>query len=374
MSRGAYRLGAYVLIGASASVAAVTGCEKQSVPVRPSFDSTFEIPPLEVHSVTPTEGLAGDEIMITGLGFEASAAANRAYIGGAGVDVVSATDSTMTLRVPVWASSGPIRVTDQLGWRSATSSEIYEVKAPDGLPDGYTGVAGQPTITSAQPDQQSVGAGTTTTTISGTVSGSDGDGYWAIVENDGTVRSMGRLTDNGGTYTQTIPIFCGTQYMLRFFSNSNGRAYYRTTLDRTGCTEPGMRVQLAWDIDVTDVDLHLLKPGGSYRDSFSDCYYANPNPDWGVEGDPADNPELDVDDVNGYGPENIYLDPSEDGNYRVIVHYYSDDGQGPSVAWIAVYIDGQREGSFGPHTLTSTGATWQVADIDWPSGTATAVD
>lgn len=374
MSRGVFRLCAYALICASASVAVITGCDKQSVPMRPSFQNTFEVPPLEVHSVTPTEGLAGDEIMITGVGFGSSVEANRAYIGGAGLEILSATDSTMTLRVPIWASSGPIRVTDPLGWRGATSSQIYAVKAPSGLTDGYTGTAGQPTITNDQADQQTVGETTTTTTMSGTVSGADGDGYWAIVESDGTVRSMGRLQGGGGTYSQTIPIFCGTQYLLRFFSNASGRAYYRSTLDRTDCTEAGLRVQLAWDTDITDVDLHLLKPGGSYRDSFSDCYYANPNPDWGTTGDTGDNPQLDVDDTQGYGPENIRVDPGEDGNYRVIVHYYSDDGQGPSVSWVEIYVNGQRAGSFGPHELPSTGALWQVADVDWPSGTATPVN
>lgn len=374
MSHTAYRFGAYAMIGGAIALSMIAGCDKQSVPVRPDFQNTYEVPPIEILSITPSEGLAGDLVYITGSGFDSTLAQNRAYIGGAGVEVVDATDSTMTLRIPIWASSGTVRITDALGWRVGTSTDVFAVKAPSTLDNGYTGSPGQPTITSNQADSSGVGAATTTTVVSGSVSAQDGDGYWAIAESDGTVRSMGRLGAGTGTYVQTIPIFCGRQYMLRFFSNAQGRAFYRTELMRSGCTEAGLRVQLAWDTDSTDVDLHLIKPNGTYTgQDGSDCYFANSNPDWGTAGDPADNPELDVDDVNGFGPENIYLDPGENGTYRVTVHYWSANGHGPSDAWVEIFVDGQRAGSFGPYTLPTTGAIWQVADVEWPGGTVTPV-
>jgi len=354
-----------ITIGCMAAIVAVAGCDKQETPPAPNFQSTFEVPPIEVTSFTPGEGLAGDMIQVTGIGFDET---HRAYVGGAGVEVLSATDSTMTLRLPEWASSGAVRVTDNLGWRSGTSAAVFDVKTPTGLTMGYNGSGSQPGITSGESDMQTVDASATTTTVSGTVTGNEGDGYWAIVETDGTVRSMGRLTVSGGAYSQTVPIFCGTQDIIRFFSNTDGRAYYRTQLTRTGCTEANIRVQLAWDTDGTDVDLHLIKPDGNYNDSFSDCYFANSNPDWGMTGDASDDPELDVDDVNGFGPENIYLDPSEDGTYAVTVHYWSDHGNGPSNAWLEIYIDGQRGGTMGPYFLNGTGSIWRAAEIAWPSG------
>jgi hypothetical protein len=91
----------------------------------------------------------------------------------------------------------------------------------------------------------------------------------------------------------------------------------------------GLRVELYWnppdrscdthpgpDCDSTDVDLHLLHPdaptwfserregGGG-----GDCYYANcvGGVSWDAAG-PLDDPRLDLDDVDGHGPENINVD------------------------------------------------------------------
>ena len=63
---------------------------------------------------------------------------------------------------------------------------------------------------------------------------------------------------------------------------------------------------LEWNTNFHDVDLHLVRGGGTPF-SNDDCYYANLSPDWGVPGDTSDNPFLDVDDLDGYGPETINL-------------------------------------------------------------------
>ena len=73
----------------------------------------------------------------------------------------------------------------------------------------------------------------------------------------------------------------------------------------------------------SDFDLHLIGPDGS------DCYYANSNPDWGVLGDPKDDPLL-LADVGGEprGGGKIFetiqiLDPAP-GVYQVSVHLFDD--------------------------------------------------
>ena len=59
---------------------------------------------------------------------------------------------------------------------------------------------------------------------------------------------------------------------------------------------------------MTDIDLHLVRPGGTPFDvSGDDCYYANKNPDWNILNDNTDDPFLDVDDIDGNGPEEINL-------------------------------------------------------------------
>ena len=98
--------------------------------------------------------------------------------------------------------------------------------------------------------------------------------------------------------------------------------------------EQGFRVVMTWDTpgdpnqtdDMgTDLDLHLLHPQApSWNHSVYDCYFANRAPDWGNLG-AENNPSLDIDDVNGAGPEQIsYQDPEERNDlYRIGVHYYS---------------------------------------------------
>jgi hypothetical protein len=130
------------------------------------------------------------------------------------------------------------------------------------------------------------------------------------------------------------------------------------------------------DDNGTDVDLHFLHPNAPSWEHFTyDCYYANKFPDWGPSG-PVGNPSLDIDDVNGAGPENINLDDPEDTPslpYKIGVVYYSSgaafgfgDDFGPSDATIRVYLFGQLEGEW-TRRLNATGNFWEVAGIIWRS-------
>jgi hypothetical protein len=59
--------------------------------------------------------------------------------------------------------------------------------------------------------------------------------------------------------------------------------------------------ELRWNTDQSDVDFHLLPPNSTLNDLWTllDCYYANKSSSWGGS--------LDVDDVDGYGPEHITI-------------------------------------------------------------------
>lgn len=137
----------------------------------------------------------------------------------------------------------------------------------------------------------------------------------------------------------------------------------------------GLHLQLDWDSDDCDVDLHLLNPQGTFFQAPNDCYYANMSPSWGVPNDIVDDPFLDVDNVWGFGPENINLQEPQPGRYKVIVHFYSDSYQGSmstdTNARLKVYIYGTLAAEFGPTHLASTNWTWDVCTIDWPAQTIT---
>ena len=137
----------------------------------------------------------------------------------------------------------------------------------------------------------------------------------------------------------------------------------------------GLHLQLEWDSNNCDVDMHLLNPQGTFFQAPNDCYYANMAPNWGTANDFTDDPFLDVDNVWGLGPENINLQAPQPGTYKLMIHFYSDSYQGsPSTdtdATVRVYFYGVLAGTFGPTYLAGTGKVWDVCTIDWPSQTIT---
>jgi hypothetical protein len=136
------------------------------------------------------------------------------------------------------------------------------------------------------------------------------------------------------------------------------------------------------DASGSDVDLHLLHEVGSWNERPYDCFWQNLNPDWASGRTGAcisdqtpgchDDPSLDIDDVDGSGPENINLDnPEPDHTYFVGVHYFSDHGYGRSFVTVRIFIGGVLEREFLRQRLDDQ-AFWQVGDIAWPAGTVDA--
>jgi hypothetical protein len=71
-----------------------------------------------------------------------------------------------------------------------------------------------------------------------------------------------------------------------------------------------LQIGLSWDTDMTDVDLWVTDPFGEK------LYYGNPTSNSGGY--------LDRDDVDGFGPENIYWSGDiPDGDYFIQVNYFS---------------------------------------------------
>jgi hypothetical protein len=123
-------------------------------------------------------------------------------------------------------------------------------------------------------------------------------------------------------------------------------------------------IVLRWDTNFTDMDLHFLRPGGSlFATDESDCYFNEMSPDWGVRQDRTDDPFLDTDDTNGYGPENINLSRAAAGNYRLFVHSFSDLGFRPTRATIEVWLSGTRVGTYD-RTLDCNDV-WEVGTVQW---------
>lgn len=137
-----------------------------------------------------------------------------------------------------------------------------------------------------------------------------------------------------------------------------------------------IHVELAWDTDLSDVDLHLVNDtdGGTFYSNPGDCYYADKNPNWGSYSSPTDDPSLDIDDVDGFGPENINISTPQDAHvYHVLVHFYDTHGAPATKVTIKIFLSGVEQYE-AVQTLGGTGVAWDVATIAWPSGTITPVN
>jgi hypothetical protein len=165
--------------------------------------------------------------------------------------------------------------------------------------------------------------------------------------------------------------------------------------------DEAIQIQLLWEaVDEQDqmrersgdLDLHLRHPQAQeWSSSPYDCYFNNPQPDWGQLENPQDNPFLDLDDFSSTGPENLTLAFPENtsvlgGDYTVGVQYYKHIDRidqyeyGAMRAYVRIFIEGvlawdyTTDGDPGYKDMLTSGDIWEVASISWPAGEVTKVD
>ncbi len=131
----------------------------------------------------------------------------------------------------------------------------------------------------------------------------------------------------------------------------------------------GLRVELTWNTDGTDVDLHSLDDPEARWFTPQDCYYANRQPDMAVL-EEGRRRWLDTDDVDGEGPENIRVDtPAVDRDYQIGVHFYSSHSHHEAThATVVIYCGEQRVARFERDLTGDRGGSdandfWHVAAV-----------
>jgi len=172
--------------------------------------------------------------------------------------------------------------------------------------------------------------------------------------------------DVAGTFTVRLTV----QDDQGLFSTNDARV----TLNAV--PSEALHVQLTWDKPTNDMDLHLIKGTGPYCSDES-CYWANCKatsssfPDWdGVSGRTAGDPSLDVDDLSGYGPENINVDLPIDSTYTTAVHFFS--GSQSTFSTVKIFVNGGLAYESSRQT-SNDDDFWEVAQIQWLNGGAIVV-
>ena len=181
--------------------------------------------------------------------------------------------------------------------------------------------------------------------------------------------------------TRFTPDVAGDYTLQLTVTDDDGETGVCETIVRALVAE-GLRVELYWNppdrschtspgtagCDSSDVDFHLLHPMATrWFDDSLDCHYSNCSGAglaW-FEAGRDDDPRLDLDQTDGFGPENINIDVPAAATYRVGAHFFSDDGMGPAEVYVNIYCgvgSAAPIASFGPVTLRND-QFWKVADV-----------
>ena len=213
-------------------------------------------------------------------------------------------------------------------------------------------------------------------TLTGSASDPDGGPIvawtWTLVSSP--AGSTGTFSAPASPTTQFTPNLVGV-YTIQLTVRDDEGQTASCTMTVTAAGD-GIRIEVSWNTNYTDIDTHLLRmssPPGWFSSPL-DCYYGNTRPSWDAAGT-ADDPRLDIDDVEGFGPENINVDaPVVGGTYRVGIHYFDDDicNCATSVT-VRIYCGDITVTPVATYTrnLTGGGGTsdandfWRVANIVW---------
>lgn len=157
-----------------------------------------------------------------------------------------------------------------------------------------------------------------------------------------------------------------------------------------------IHIELIWDTPLdpdtsdtgethgSDMDLHFAHPFANsgqdidgdgvndpWFDQVFDCFWFNKTNNWGSFSPEADDdPSLDRDDTDGWGPENLNVNiPEEGATYSVGVHYWNPWGFCESTATLRIYIYGTLDVEIKGVPMKALDM-WNAAKIPWTAGTA----
>ncbi len=218
---------------------------------------------------------------------------------------------------------------------------------------------------------------------------------WTVTQPDGSLQP---LLPNATFPNPTLQANVAGKYefCLDVWDGKGKEACNKGCIDVNVVPSNALHIELLWDTPLdpdqtnsgpaagADFDLHLAHPMAAGPDLdcdgtpdpwFSnpwDCFWFNPNPNWGSANPAAqDDPSLDLDDTDGMGPENMNL-PVLEGTkdspmaYSIGAHYWNDHGYGQSFATVRIYVLGNKIVDLGKVAMDALDM-WYVGKINWPN-------
>ncbi|MDA3812800.1 MAG: PEGA domain-containing protein [Candidatus Cloacimonetes bacterium] len=164
-----------------------------------------------------------------------------------------------------------------------------------------------------------------------------------------------------GYFDETISIAAGENELQMRANGPEGDTGVSDIITVYGdFTAPEIEVVLWWNTPTADIDLHAWNPAGEW------CYYGNPVISDGF---------LDIDDIEGYGPETFAVQTANVGVYDIQINCFSLDSDNYSDASVQVFFDGVLMANYGPHHFivddgngTDPAAWWEVCTITVENG------
>ncbi len=214
------------------------------------------------------------------------------------------------------------------------------------------------------------------TTVNLCATGSTGVSYrWEVLTAPpGGLYTFGSATAMCTTFTSVI---VGTYTIRVTVTDAMGRTATCTTT--VTLEAHGLRVELTWDTTGTDIDLHMHNRSAAAwfgAPMQSDCFFAERTPRWDAPSR-LDDPSLDVDDLDGLGPENIRVDePVTSQIYSIGVHYWA--GTARTTPTVRIYCGATLMATYtralnGGPALGATNDFWRVARVQFSSLSACSV-
>lgn len=153
-----------------------------------------------------------------------------------------------------------------------------------------------------------------------------------------------------GSFSQDIVLASGDNTIWVEFEDANNNVIGSTERITLDAEIPVMdlKIILTWDTQ-TDLDLHVIDPNGE------ECYFMHMTTAIGGS--------LDIDDLNGYGPETFTLQNAIPGEYIIkVVAYWLGFANEVANATVKVFKKDRPAGVFGPYRFSETDEEWEIPE------------